>query len=112
MQTPWPEIQLTELARVMRYFSWGADDPDTNFKSFEHLERALEFRVRDLLERDLARLTQVFYQIDLSEARVEHAFEEPGPNGLAGTIASLLLTREAERIRSARLFEGGDDEAQ
>lgn len=112
METPWPEIQLSELARVMRYFSWGADEPDSDLDTFERLERALQFRVKDLLDRDLARLTQVFYQIDLPEVRVEKVFDEPGPAGLASAIATLLLTREAERIRAARLFEGSDDEAQ
>lgn len=102
---PIDDVDLDQLKGVLRYFSWGDERIEGQPTDMQQLEQALAFRVGDLLERDLNRLTQIFYHVDLPEPAVRETFDSNPPGALPLAIARLLIDRERDRIRQRRAFE-------
>jgi len=100
------DIPFPELAEgVLGYFTWPDEVASGLPAGMRQLREAVAFRVADLLDRNLERLTQLFYRIDVPEKAVDAVFAEYAADDLADGIADLLIAREVARIRTRREFE-------
>lgn len=104
---------LLEAATFLgRHFACGGDEawrPDRDLPD-GGLRDWLTRRVGALLEGDVQRLTQILYRIDVSERRVERAFEAASLGEVADQIAGLLLDRLLRALARRRTLAGLPDD--
>lgn len=71
------------------------------FFSLEELRNILVRQVLYLLERDVERLMQAMYRIDVPEQRFKSALVSEDP---AGQLADLILQREMMKVQTRRWY--------
>ncbi len=76
---------------------------------YENLSRdTLEFRltefIKDLLQFDFSRLTNLIYRHDVDERKFNKALEEPTLELQAQAIALLVIERELQKIETRKKY--------
>ena len=65
--------------------------------AFNELQEALAAAILNLLQRDLNRLMQILYRVDVSETRVNQAFQSPFSE-IPLLLADLLIERQLQKL--------------
>lgn len=79
--------------------------PEEVRPTIEEFLAALAGRVRELLERDLNRLTTAMYTLDIDEERFGTAMHLPGIEMQCMGVAELILARELQKVESRMQYE-------
>ncbi|MDT8392712.1 MAG: hypothetical protein RQ761_02635 [Bacteroidales bacterium] len=85
------DLQLDE-SEALTYIS---DTPDLNF-----FHQKLTQLIRHLLDHDMYRLLNAMYRLDVSEAKFSKAMHSPDRDEAARSIASLVLEREMQKVKT------------
>ncbi|HEY4652752.1 MAG TPA: hypothetical protein VIG72_15150 [Pontibacter sp.] len=72
--------------------------------SLSELEARVSQAVLHLLRRDLPRLLQVLYRIDVEEHQVKQAMLAPSEEEMAQTIARLIIKRELQKAQTRFMY--------
>jgi hypothetical protein len=92
------QLELTtEL--ILRDFHWERSffgHPQTA----DDLEVLLERALKPLLDRDLARLLQILYRLDVAEEKVKRLLAEAPPELMARELARLIIAREWQKVHT------------
>lgn len=64
--------------------------------------------INDLVNNDFARLVSVLYQADVSEKKLKEVLNENPDTNAAELIATLLLERQLQKIKSRNEFNNSD----
>ena len=75
------------------------------FKKLDTLQMWLIGEIRILLDRDINRLMNILYRIDVSEDKVKMAFAEYDP---ACAIAGLIIERELKKVETRCKYANPD----
>ncbi len=67
------------------------------------LQKKLSFLVAYLLERDMHRLLNAMYRLDVSEAKFHEAMQSNSKEEAAAQIADLIIEREMQKVKT-RLY--------
>ena len=78
----------------------GLLTPSAEPGDWETVRRALEDRIRTLLQTDPARLTRAMYLLDVSERRFAEAMDQPTQEDRAFALSLAVMERESEKIRT------------
>ena len=82
-----------------------ADDVDTDADSrLEALRRALALRLATMLEREMARLPELLYRIDLDEERVRTVMTTSPLDRIAFDLADLVIERTLEKVETRERY--------
>lgn len=68
------------------------------------LHETLTACINDLLVNDFYRLVQVLYRVDVSEKKLKTLLEEHKGEDAAPLIATLLIDRQLEKVRTRASF--------
>jgi len=61
-------------------------------------------KINELILSDFQKLVNILYRIDVSEAKLKQLLNEPAEQDAATIIASLIIERQQEKIRSRKQF--------
>ncbi|QDH79144.1 hypothetical protein FKX85_08900 [Echinicola soli] len=73
--------------------------------SREQLIKLLVPIVGDLLNRDLERLLQICYRIDLGEERLKRLLHEANPETMATELSEALVDRQLQKVEIRRKYQ-------
>lgn len=65
--------------------------------AYSEMREALAAALLRLLDRDMNRLMQIFYRVDVSEAKVNQAFQAPFSD-IPLQLADLLIERQLQKL--------------
>ncbi len=88
----------------------AAHSLELTLKDSDHAawKEMLAARISELISHDFQKLVNILYRMDVSETRLKKLLEE-NPNEPAGqVIATLMIERQAEKIRSREIFKKKD----
>ncbi|MCG2617935.1 hypothetical protein LZZ85_26775 [Terrimonas sp. NA20] len=71
---------------------------------------ALEEEINRLLVHDFDRLIAILYRVDVSEHKLKDLLKKQSGEDAAKLIASLLIERQQQKIRSRGEFNSSDDQ--
>lgn len=63
--------------------------------------------ISQLMDRNLERLLQVCYRIDLSENKLKQILHESPPDAVAADLAKALWERQKQKVEIRRKYSGG-----
>jgi hypothetical protein len=72
-------------------------------------EKALEIltkAISQLMDRNLERLLQICYRVDLSENRLKQILHESEPERVAADLAKALWDRQKQKVEIRRRYSG------
>jgi hypothetical protein len=95
----------TEELRVALVSACGLAPTSTTPADAETLLHELARRVDYLLRHDADKLMYYLYSLDVSEDEVAKAFAADTAEEPAQTIARAILDREAQRLRTRKMYE-------
>lgn len=70
--------------------------------SYDHLNAVLASKINDLINNDFSLLVQLLYRIDVNESKLKRLLKENNTVDAAGIIASLIIERQLQKIRSRK----------
>lgn len=68
------------------------------------LKSKLTHVVQHLIDRDMSRLLQSLYRIDVAEARVKQILSETEPDLIASQIAGTIIDRQLQKIETRKKY--------
>ncbi|GGF47583.1 hypothetical protein [Echinicola rosea] len=89
------------IALLQKDFDLSVPDGEV---SREQLVRLLTPIVGNLLNRDLERLLQICYRIDLGEERLKRLLHEANPETMAEELSEALVDRQLQKIEIRRKY--------
>ncbi|HLX92886.1 MAG TPA: hypothetical protein VKR32_14470 [Puia sp.] len=82
---------------------------DTGSSTDPHeLEKILAARINTLIDGGFERLVQILYRIDVDEKKVKKILQDNPGEDAGSLIASLIIQRQREKIRTQSLFNQGE----
>lgn len=81
------------------------DDP------FDELRSILAQKIRYLIDRDIDKLKQALYRIDVNEQQVKHVLAESPLDEAVDEIAAMIINRQLEKVKTRKKYSqpGGND---
>jgi hypothetical protein len=76
----------------------GAED------AYERLFAFLQSRVNELLDRDMERLMNALYRIDVPEKQVKEILHLAQPEEISGALTKAILDREKQKVITRRQY--------
>ncbi len=77
-------------------------------QSSSDIRRSIVEKINHLIVHDFEKLVYVLYRIDVSEAKIDRLLKQFPQTDAAEMIADLLISREAEKIKSREQFKNDD----
>ena len=71
----------------------------------EQLIKSLEPVIKQLLDRDLEKLLQICYRIDLGEEKLKIILHESNPEEMAYELSAALVDRQVQKIEIRRKYQ-------
>lgn len=78
----------------------------------KELQLRVQEKVNELIEHDFGKLVNILYRIDVSEQKLKQLLQSNGDKDAAAIIASLIIERQMEKIKSrhdTKHFDNPDD---
>lgn len=73
-------------------------------ENIPQLEQAVAEAVSHLLQRDLNRLLNILYRIDVDERQVKQAMKAPTQDEVALLVARLIIKRELQKAQTRFIY--------
>ena len=89
------------IAQKLMVKDFEINDPGLVFSKMELLQEWLAGEIGVLLDKDIERLLNVLYRIDVSEAKIKIAFSGDNPTW---EIAGLIIERELEKVETRKKY--------
>src|SRR4051812_5182133 len=70
--------------------------------TYEQLKARLAVRINDLINNDFTLLIHLLYKVDVNESKLKRLLKENNTSDAAEIIASLIIERQLQKIRSRR----------
>ena len=70
----------------------------------EELRQQLTPLIKTLLDRDMPRLLQALYRIDVSEQKVNAILSLAAPQDIAPALAQLIIDREYQKVETRKKY--------
>ena len=78
--------------------------------SYEELYSKLSAHLNELIRKDFEKLISLLYRIDISEAKIKSLLKEHQQANAGDIIATLIIERQQQKIKSRELFSKRDDD--
>lgn len=78
--------------------------------SYEELYSKLSAHLNELIKTDFEKLISLLYRIDISEAKIKSLLKEHQQANAGDIIATLIIERQQQKIKSRELFSKRDDD--
>lgn len=72
--------------------------------TFEQLEQRLTRLINQLLDKDMTRLLNAFYRIDISEDKFKKILTTESPSNIAKTLAQEVISRELKKVMTRQKY--------
>jgi hypothetical protein len=92
------------VALIRKDLLLEAEDLPATINSLEKLREELKKVVSYLMDKDLNRLLNALYRIDVSEAKVKLVLSKEAPDQLSGALTDLIIARELQKIETRRKY--------
>ena len=89
------------IAQELLIQDFDISNPGLVFSKMDALQNWLAGEISILLDRDMQRLFNVLYRIDVNESKVKLAFTADKP---AWEIAGLIIERELQKVASRKKY--------
>jgi hypothetical protein len=89
------------VAQELLIQDFDISNPGLVFSKMDALQNWLAGEISILLDRDMQRLFNVLYRIDVNESKVKLAFTADKP---AWEIAGLIIERELQKVASRKKY--------
>ena len=93
---------------IVNHFSLLPTDLELQQQTFGELEAKLTSIVSYLLDKDMERLLQSLYRIDVDETLFKKILIEAAPEEIANKIAQEVIRRELQKVRLRAKYKGLD----
>ncbi len=77
--------------------------------SYEDLHKKLSDHINFLINQDFEKLVFYLYRIDVDESKMRRLLEEKEGENAPGLIATLIIERQLEKMKSRKQFRQRDD---
>ncbi len=97
------EQEITSMLQSMM------DLEPTEKYSEEELTALLAIHINQLLQNNFEKLVSLLYRIDVSEKKLKQLLKDHPKEDAGNIIASLIIERQLEKIKSRKLFKTDAD---
>jgi len=84
------------------------DELSRDISQIEDLKKQLIPIINTLLNRDMNRLLNALYRIDVSEKKVKEILTVATPEEIAPGIADLIISRESQKVITRKKYKEGN----
>ncbi len=92
---------IIEIAQKLVIKDLDIVDPKLSFSTIEKLKDWLSGEISMLIDRDIQRLMNILYRIDVDEQNTKAAFADNNP---AMRLAELIIKRELQKVKSRKKY--------
>lgn len=78
--------------------------------SYEEMINKLTSFINDLINHDFSQLVSLLYRIDVPEKKLRQVLDATNGKDAASVIATMIIERQLEKIRSREKFKANDGE--
>ena len=93
---------IIEIAQKLVIKDLDIVDPKLSFSTIEKLKDWLSGEISMLIDRDIQRLMNILYRIDVDEQNTKAAFADNNP---AMRLAELIIKRELQKVKSRKKYK-------
>lgn len=80
---------------------------ETELKDQQLFEELASY-VNGLIQTDFEQLVRILYRMDVSEPKLKQLLKDHPEEDAGKLIASMMIERQAQKIRTRKMFEEGD----
>ncbi|UII32982.1 hypothetical protein LVD17_03960 [Fulvivirga ulvae] len=95
---------LQTVSLIKKDLSLDHDALPGSIASIDDLKELLIPVINYLLDRDMTRLLNALYRIDISENKVRQVLTVENPNDIAPRLAELIVQRELQKVITRRKY--------
>jgi len=77
--------------------------------TIDDVKLILSARIRELLDKDVEKLLQIIYRIDISQKKIDGIFENSSKDEIAMQIALAVIERQLLKVQTRNLYKTGGD---
>ncbi|MFY0655082.1 MAG: hypothetical protein JXQ96_23850 [Cyclobacteriaceae bacterium] len=101
------EVQVTKsIELISSHFSIPQEELALSNNNFQSLEDKLTTVVSYLLDKDMNRLLNSLYRIDLNEQVFKKILVEETPENISRRLAREIIKRELEKVKTRAKYSG------
>jgi hypothetical protein len=89
---------------IQKDFFLEKDDLPISILNLDDLRHALNKVVSYLLDKDMTRLLNALYRIDVDESKVKKVLAEADPESISHEITDLIIQRELKKIETRNKY--------
>ena len=101
-------MKSNEVSQVLQLINKDLQLEDNTIPAtigtLEDLELKLTYIISHLLDRDMSRLMNVLYRIDVSERRIKEVLAFENPERISPAIAQLIIERLLQKVQSKNSY--------
>lgn len=91
--------QVTQTVKLLQKdFSLDQESLPESVSSIDELKKRLIPVINFLLNKDMSRLLNALYRIDISETKVKEVLTESPPDNIGADLAELIIEREQQKV--------------
>ena len=98
------EEVLESLVLIGNHFSIPDNELLLSENTYESLEKRISSIVGHLLDRDMNRLLNSLYRIDVDELKFKKILTEESPENLSKKIAQEIIKRELQKVKTRERY--------
>lgn len=95
---------LQTVSLIKKDLSLDHDSLPESIASIDDLKELLIPVINYLLDRDMTRLLNALYRIDISENKVKQVLMVENPANIASKLAELIVQRELQKVITRRKY--------
>lgn len=99
-----PNDVLQTVSLIKKDLSLDKDALPGPIASVDDLKKLLVPVINYLLDRDMTRLLNALYRIDISESKVKQVLTVEHPDNIASRLADLIVQRELQKVVTRRKY--------
>lgn len=98
------EEVLESLVLIGNHFSIPGSELLLSENTYESLEKRISSIVAHLLDRDMNRLLNSLYRIDVDELKFKKILTEESPENLSKKITQEIIKRELQKVKTREKY--------
>lgn len=96
------DVQLTQ-SLINKDFAFDEELPESA-STLEELKKQLIPLINQLLDRDMGRLMNALYRIDVNESKVKQVLVSEQPGEIAPKLADLIIDRQLQKVITRKKY--------
>lgn len=95
---------IQTIGLIQKDLSLNEDSLPGSVTSLDELKNKLIPVIRYLLDKDMTRLLNALYRIDIKESKVKYVLTIENPDNIAPALAEMIIQRELQKIATRKQY--------